>query len=329
MSCLKEERTHILIQSVSTKDDKITIVYQNDRDLSNISILDLDYNGSTVDNYTVKFENSYDIKRIDTKRKGNGLLIYGKFIVEPKSNASNGIFVGEIQNKALQYVNFINYLDIPSFNGVFSEKKQKMLQRKINSAQNKNKNLFIELYGPFPNIYPTPFGYVLIFERDVIFVNNFNKITEIQPTQIFALGFDNNGKLKWDNYLNIQKEGGAADVLKIGKQSSYDDLKLSIHNENSNFGQGFVEKQNMNLFWRKYNYVKVKTFDLESGTVLNESGVLRSIPQNDKIPSIIQRSMMPTIQFSQRWYDNFVIISGNEKTNDKVEVLYVEKIELK
>lgn len=320
---LVQNRTNLIIYSIETEVYGCKIYYGNINDLKKLSAVSYDFNGNEIEKYTVNLNTEYVIENFNIKKKGDKEILYGTYMIDSRASGSNGIFIGEIEHEKLNYLHFINYLDIPSYVSEFSEKEQEAIKRKKENASKKEKEIYTDLYGRSVDLFTTKQGNIIKFEKNSVVVSKYGERT-FYPTQTFAVMFDNNGEEIWDNVIRIQDENVGLSILK----NDYEDM--AIQNQSIfQFTKGLVNNDStFTMAWIKYNYIKYKIFDLKTGELLKDKNMFRINPEEDKSPSLIKRALSNTPKLNG-WYDYFFTIRSEEKNNDGDKILYFEKIELK
>jgi hypothetical protein len=173
--------------------------------------------------------NGYDLTNFEVCRRENGSeILFGAYAIPSSGSgqkmkvveASSGLFSARIENGVQKEILFANYLELKSVNNLLSEKDILSLKKK---ALKKSRNLgeySLDFTMVLHKVKPWKTGFLLLAEfyypqyrtenyTDFDYYgrpysNSYSVFDGYKYTNALVAGFDGNGKVLWDNTLEIR-----------------------------------------------------------------------------------------------------------------------------
>jgi len=269
-----------------------------------IAMLDLDGQQKEVFNVTKTVKEKL-ITAAATKIQ-NRYVITGTYS-KTRSNKSQGVFIGEIENKKLNFIKFYNFLELKNFTGYLSQKQQDRIERKKNSKAQKGEELLMNYSVVTHPLIESADGYIFLGEA---FYPTYNTHTThmasgtgggstqvhtvfdgFQYTHATLAKFDRAGTLLWDNTFPMWP------IYKPFR------IKKFI-----SFRQG---QETAELAFSERNTIWHKVFDQKDGGIIrdNSKEIIETYLQGDKVKR--------AFSFIDYWYDNNFIAYGIQTISNK------------
>ncbi len=269
-----------------------------------IAILDLEGRQKEVFNVTKTVKEKL-ITAAATKIQ-NRYVITGTYS-KTRSDKSQGVFIGEIENKKLNFTKFYNFLELKNFTGYLSQKKQDRIERKKNSKAEKGEELLMNYSIVTHPLIECADGYIFLGEA---FYPTYTTYTTqmatgtggvstqvhtvfdgYQYTHATLAKFDRSGNLIWDNTFAMWP------IYKPFR------IKKFI-----SFRQG---QETAELAFSERNIIWYKVFNQNDGWIIrdNSKEIIETDLEGDKV-----RRSFSNIDY---WYDNNFIAYGIQSISNK------------
>jgi hypothetical protein len=221
-----------LLQVVTQSDDNFIRIITTERRYDKsygITIRAFDTQGSLI--FTENLDAAGDIslnngRIIDSSTGGN--LIAGTFAAKRRTETSRGLYIADLAKDGTERINFYNYANLGNFFNYMREKRKNRIQKRIARKKIKGKKLKFSYRLYVQDIIKHNNQNILVGEAYYPTYNsqsfnsngygsvnpgyNFNPYSRGGGTQAFdgykythavLMGFDDNGKLLWDNSFEI------------------------------------------------------------------------------------------------------------------------------
>jgi hypothetical protein len=245
----------------------------------------------------------------------NRYVITGTFS-KTRSVRSQGVFIGEVENKKLNFIKFYNFLELKNFTSYLSQKQQDKIERKKNSKAQKGEELLMNYRIVTHPIIESEDGYIFLGEAFYptyhTYTTTVGKATQVhtvfdgfQYTHATLAKFDRAGKLLWDNTFPMWSTSKPFMVVKF-----------------ISFRQG---EETTELTYSERNTIWYKVFDVVNGEIVkdNSKEIIDTFLQGDKV-----KRSFSNIEY---WHDNNFIAYGfqtisNKEVKRNRRVFFINKI---
>jgi hypothetical protein len=307
-------RNNIYPQDIQVVDNELLAFVKVDIDKKTVDLYMLKY---SKDGQLLKTINlTKDIKEKIVKLEAcviDGKVLLSGTYSKSKDEYAQGVIFAELTDDKVINVKLYNFLDLENFTSGMSNREQKAIDRKKDYQNDKNKELFINLFMVIHPLEKTSNGFCLVGEAyKPIYATtygangtSYSTLVGFNYTQAVVLMLDNTGKLIWDQSLKMD-----VDVLpnKVKKyvtvsENSSGDITLSFAEESK------IKSKSMNA----------------SGSVINDN--LTDMAKIDDRSSKAKR----ITAIVEPWYKNYFIsygtriIPGNQSSKRK-QVFFINKI---
>jgi hypothetical protein len=258
--------------------------------------------------------NSVSLEKIDQ----TNYAITGTYSTRSKLN-SEGIYFGKFNSSGVEFLKIHNYTTLKTFFEYLSSRKQEKIERKIEKAKAKGKELSYNYLMTSHKIMKLGDRFIYVgeafyptYRTETTYVNGKPQRQQVfdgyQYTHGVVVGFDADGNKIWDQTMllfPVEKPMRVKQFIKVGVNPNGKTVDLAYSSN-----------------WTIYK----KQVNSEGGLVLDiESKSNNTNDPNEKV----RRSYAGNIEF---WYDNYFINYGFQKiknTEDKSKrrVFYVNKIQ--
>lgn len=233
---------------------------------------------------------------------------------------ANGIYFSKIENGRIVKMNYYNFTDLKNYFNYLSEKQQARVENKMAKKKSKGKNALINTYLLMHDVEFVNNKYIVVAEvyiptyRTETYTTYVNGRAVTNSRQVFdgwlfthtvALAFDENGRLLWDNSLDMG------------------DIKSFVLSEKVRVS--FTEKNEIILAYCSSTQIKTTKFvDERPAEKVVEK--MRKTDEEDKVKR--------TISTVEPWYDSNFILYGYQKIKNKEDktkrsVVYFSKVRVK
>lgn len=305
-------------------DDDLLVFTNAQTDKSNEDLYIVTYNmsGQQKDFFNVTKTVKEKLITASATKIGNKYIITGTFS-KTRSDQSQGIFIGELENKKLNFIRFYNFLELKNFTGYLTQKQQDRIERKKDNKEKQGKEMLLNYRIVTHPIIESADGYTFLGEA---FYPTYNTYTTSIPngnggstTQVHTVfdgyqythatlaKFDFEGNLLWDNTFSMW--------------SLYKPFRIK---KLISFSQG---QENAELAFSERNTVKYKVFNQKNGDIIkdNSKEIIETYTDGDKV-----KRSFTNIDY---WYDNNFIAFGiqtisNKEVKRKRRVFFVNNIVL-
>lgn len=253
----------------------------------------------------------------------NKYIITGTFS-KTRSEQSQGIFIGELENKKLNFIRFYNFLELKNFTGYLTQKQQDRIERKKDNKEKQGKEMLLNYRIVTHPLIESEDGYTYLGEA---FYPTFTTYTTnvsngsggfttqvhtvfdgYQYTHATLAKFDHEGNLLWDNTFSMW--------------SLYKPFRIK---KLISFSHG---RENAELAFSERNTIRYKVFNQQNGDIIkdNSKEIIETYTEGDKV-----KRSFSNIDY---WYDNNFIAYGiqtisNKEIKRKRKVFFVNNIVLK
>ncbi len=236
----------------------------------------------------------------------NRYVITGTFS-KTRSDKSQGVFIGEIENKKLNFIKFYNFLELKNFTGYLSKKQQDRIERKKNSKADKGEELLMNYSIVTHPLIESAGGYIFLGEAFYptyyTYTTHMTSGTGGGSTQVHTVfdgyrythatlaKFDRAGNLLWDNTFPMWP------IYKPFRVKKF----ISFRH-----GQETAE-----LAFSERSTIWYKVFDQRDGGIIrdNSKEIIETDHQGDKV-----KRSFSNIDY---WYDNNFIAYGIQTISNK------------
>lgn len=236
----------------------------------------------------------------------NRYVITGTYS-KTRSDKSQGVFIGEVENKKLNFIKFYNFLELKNFTSYLSQKQQDRIERKKTNKAVKGQELLMNYSIVTHPLIETEDGYIFLGEA---FYPTFTTYTThmatgtgggttqvhtvfdgFQYTHATLAKFDRAGNLLWDNTFSMWP------IYKPFR------IKKFI-----SFRQG---QETAELAFSDRNTILYKVFDQKDGGIIrdNSKEIIETYLEGDKV----KRSF----SYIDYWYDNNFIAYGIQTISNR------------
>lgn len=245
----------------------------------------------------------------------NKYVITGTFS-KTRSARSQGVFIGEVENKKLNFIKFYNFLELKNFTSYLSQKKQDKIERKKNSKARKGEELLMNYSIVTHPIIESEDGYIFLGEAFYptyrTYTTTVGKTVQVhtvfdgyQYTHATLARFDRAGKLMWDNTFPMWSTSRPFKVVKF----------ISFR----------LEDKSAELAFSDRDKVWYKVFDETTGDIIKDKSteIIDTYLQGDKVKQSYSNVDL--------WYDNHFLAYGiqiiaNKETKRKRKIFFINKI---
>lgn len=262
-------------------------------------------NGDLINNKPIKVNigNGKEIFSITNIKNPDGkeYLISGTYSDDDKGFA-DGLFTGIInENEEVENYETHNFLELPHFVDFLEEKHQQKIEKKKQRKQEKGKELKYNGMVKLHSFYTKEDKNYLVYEfyhPTYRYEYNYSQGKNVrvfdgyQNTHALLTSIRNNGTIEWTNVFKMWTEQKFGNSKKL--------ISTSVNSDNY-IELSYADNGKMNFI----------TFD-ETGNILQEKTTesIESNDENDKVKFTTNSNI-------QHWYDNFYIISGQQKLKEK------------
>lgn len=306
-------RTDIQIEDFQVLDNEVLVFVnaKNSRKSNDLYIASLDLNGSQKEFYKVTDNIEEKLIEVAATKVGSKYILTGTYS-KTRSDMSQGLFMAEVDNKKLNFIKFYNFIDLKNFTSYMSEKQQRKVERKVENATDRNKELLLNYFIENHPVKVTADGYIFLGEAFyptyIVYHNGNSSYTQFDGyfyTHAVIAKFSKTGDLIWDNSFEI-KPGYKPMTIK----------RFISMNEN---------KEAVDLSFGNLEEIVYKKVDAENGnTLINDTTeIIDTKLQGDKI-----RRSFSEVNY---WYGDYFVafgsqtISNNEKER-KRKIFFVNKL---
>ncbi|HRS18881.1 MAG TPA: hypothetical protein P5243_05215 [Bacteroidales bacterium] len=257
------------------------------------------------------------------KTKDNAYILCGTFGNSHKDMMSVGIYICKLKHKKIEFIQFVNYLDIKNFMINLPEKKQERIIKRKEKKEKKGNDIFISYMIAPHKIIEYNNEYILIaeafyptYKQECYTVPTGSGGTTTQCTVVFngyeythyfIYTFDQKGNPIWSNTkkMNI----------------SYKPFRVET------FVNANITNNNLVTLYGTDKEFYYTAFNQKGEEISSETHI--SITSENESESIKKSSMI-----TEHWYDNFFIAYGFQKIKntdekEKRNVFFINKIEVK
>lgn len=307
-------KSDIQIEDFQVLENEIIVFVnaKNSRRSSDLYIAQLDLNGVQKDFYRITDNIEEKLIEVAATKIGAKYILTGTYS-KTKADMSQGIFIAEVENKNLGFIKFYNFLELKNFSNYMSESEARKIERRMDRAADKNKELVINYFIENHDIKLTDDGYIFLGEAYyptyiTYGTGNGGYVTKFDGyyyTHALISKFDKQGNLIWDNSFEIHP-GYKPMALKrfISIKNTTNDIDLSFGN---------------------LKEIIYKKIDATTGTTLidDTAEIIDTGIDGDKL-----RRSFSEVSY---WYNNFFIAHGTQTvTNNDVKrgrkIFFVNKI---
>lgn len=309
-------KNDIQIEDFQVLDDEILVFVnaRNSRRSSDLYLASLDLNGVQKDFYKVTSDIEEKLIEVAATKAGSKYILTGTYS-KTKSDMSQGIFMGEVENRKLNFMKFYNFTDLKNFTSYMTEKQQRRIERKTENAAEKDKELLLNYFIENHAVKVMDDGYIFLGEAYYPTYVSYScgsgaictRFDGYFYTHALIAKFTKQGDLVWDNSFELKPGYKPMKVRKF----------VSINNDGSD-----IELMFGNL--EEIVYKKIGATD--GNTIVEDSSeVIDTKLQGDKI----KRSFSEV----NHWFDNYFIAYGNQTLSNsevqrKRKIFFVNKITL-
>lgn len=234
---------------------------------------------------------------------------------------SQGVFIGEVENKKLNFIKFYNFLELKNFTSYLSQKQQDRIERKKSNKTQKGEELMMNYSIVTHPVIETEDGYIFLGEAFYptfstytthVSTGNGGGSTQVhtvfdgfQYTHATLAKFDRSGNLLWDNTFPMW--------------SMYKPFKVKKF---ISFRQG---QETTELTYSERNTIWYKVFDQVNGSTIkdNSKEIIDTYLKGDKV-----KRSFSNIDY---WYDNNFLAYGfqtisNKETKRSRRVFFINSI---
>ena len=311
----KFRKTDIKIEDFQVVDNEILVFVnvKNSRKSSDLYIANIDLNGNQKNFYKITENIDEKLIRIAATKIDNKYILTGTYS-KTKSDASQGIFFGEVENQNLNFIKFYNFTDLSSFKDLLSEKEQKIIERKIEAANSKDKELMVNYLIKMHPINKIDDGYLFLgesyFPTYIVYSSGrggyHQQFDGYRYTHAIVAKFDNQGNLIWDNSLEIKPDYKPMKLVEFVTLDTQNDVNLTFAN---------------------LDEVSYKRINKTTGqTLVNKTTeIIESTFQADQV----KKSMSKI----DHWHNNYYIVYGNQTVSNKEidrkrKIYFINKLKL-
>jgi len=298
-------------------DDEIMVFINaiTDKNKEDLYIAIFDMGGRQKEIFNVTKNVKEKLITVAATKIQNRYVITGTFS-KTRSVRSQGVFIGEVENKKLNFIKFYNFLELKNFTSYLSQKQQDKIERKKNSKAQKGEELLMNYRIVTHPIIESEDGYIFLGEAFYptyhTYTTTVGKATQVhtvfdgfQYTHATLAKFDRAGKLLWDNTFPMWSTSKPFMVVKF-----------------ISFRQG---EETTELTYSERNTIWYKVFDVVNGEIVkdNSKEIIDTFLQGDKV-----KRSFSNIEY---WHDNNFIAYGfqtisNKEVKRNRRVFFINKI---
>lgn len=165
------------------------------------------------------------IIHVKTQKVGDKVVLCGTFS-KTKSNFSQGIFFANLENNKITNCEFYNYTDLPSFSLGYTDKQQRVINRKKENFDNRNTELMVNTFTLLNSPKKAKNGYFIHSEFYSPLYDNMSN--GIYTTHAVVAKFDENGKFLWDTGLAVNELNMSAMFMVAASESDKENLTIAV-----------------------------------------------------------------------------------------------------
>lgn len=322
ISNFRPKSLKVLDYQVFTNEILVFVNAEKDKSNEDLYVMALNLDGQLKESYSITGGVKEKMITVAATKINNKFILTGTYS-KNRSEMSQGIFIGELENKKLNYIKFYNFLELKNFTKYLSQKKQARIERKKKSKEKKGEEMILNYSIITHPLIENEDGYTFLgeafyptYRTYTTYMSNgrgggttmtYTVFDGFQYTHATLAKFDLKGKLVWDNTFAMWP------LYKPFRIKKFVSLKQS--------GPG------IELAFSEYNAVKYKVFDQQSGDIIkdNSKEVIETFDEGDKVKR--------TFSSIENWYDNNFIAYGiqtitNKETKKKRKVFFVNKVQI-
>lgn len=302
----KSKALSILDFQVFESEFLVFINAETDKNKEDLYIAMIDLDGRQKEVFNVTKTVKEKLITVAATKIQNRYVITGTYS-KTRSDRSQGIFIGEVENKKLNFIKFYNFLELKNFTGYLSQKHQDRIERKKNNKAVKGEELLMNYSIVTHPLIESADGYIFLGEA---FYPTYTTYTThmatgsgggstqvhtvfdgFQYTHATLAKFDRAGNLLWDNTFPMWP---LYKPFRIKKFIS--------------FMQG---QETAELAFSERNTIWYKVFDQKDGGIIkdNSNEIIETYLEGDKV----KRSF----SYIDYWYDNNFIAYGIQTISNK------------
>lgn len=311
-------RKDISIKDFQIMEDEILVFVnaKSDRKTTDLFITKLSLSGEQKDFYCITNDITEKLITVAATKFNDKYILTGTYSKD-KSDMSQGVFIGEVQNKKVNFMKFYNFVDLKNFTEYLSDKQQKKIERKKNAKEERGKELLLNYNIATHPIKLVEDGYEFLGEAFYPVYTYYpcghmgrsmcSRFLGYQYTHATLAKFDLTGNLKWDNTFEMYPSYLPTTVKKFITMDQ--------------------DKNTINLVFGNGSQIKYKVFNSNNGTIEKDSTqeIIDTNLKDDKV-----KSSYSNVEY---WYNNNYIAYGIQKISNnevkrKRKVFFINKVTL-
>lgn len=307
-------RKDISIEEHQVFDDEILVFInaQVNKKTKNLYLAKVNFQGVQEDFYPLA-ENREEKFISISATKSNGKYIITGTYAKGKSELSQGIYFGQIENRSISKLTFYNFLDLNNFTNFMSEKERRKIERKKENSEGRGYELLMNYNMVMHPIKETKDGYELLGEAYYPVYYSCGRgcrtFYGYQYTHALIAKFDKMGSIIWNNTFEI-------------KPDSWDLPRYRMKYVRSNGG-----KNTINTITVYEKSIEKHAFDATNGKQISSNKVdIAKQYDNDKVKNSFSNT--------HYWYDQYYLVFGTQTVINKEvkrprKIIFINKIQVK